>query len=91
MSAKKGTSMASRRKGREYTKWDYEKDKFKAVSKTLGKVLLSAPKTLTGGLAGGVKQLNKAADEHRTKYPKVGSRKRKNDPFKNVVDNKQFN
>ena len=74
--AKKGGSMASRKKGREYTKLDFEKDKFKSVAKTMGKILLSPAKTLTGGLTGGVKQIVKAADEHRTEFPKVGSRKK---------------
>ena len=74
--AKKTSSMASRKKGREYTKLDYEKDKFKSVAKTVGKILLSPAKTFTGGLTGGVKQIVKAADEHRTEFPKVGSRKK---------------
>jgi len=74
--AKKTGSMASRKKGREYTKLDYEKDKFKSVAKTVGKILLSPAKTFTGGLAGGMKQIVKAADEHRTEFPKVGSRKK---------------
>ena len=74
--AVKGRSMASRKKGREYTKLDYEKDKFKSVAKTMGQLLLTVPKTLTEGLAGGVKQVNKAAKEVQTEFPKVGSRKR---------------
>ena len=66
--AKKSGSMASRRKGREYTKFD----EFKEVAKRTGQVLKMPYDISTKGLATTFKNLQKTID---TPIPKVGSRK----------------
>jgi len=74
--AKKTGSMASRKKGREYTKLDYEKDKFKEVAKRVGKVAKTPYNLVTKGMSGALKEFNKLIDTPVPKYPKVGSRKK---------------
>jgi len=77
--AKKTGSMASRKKNREYTKLDYEKDKFKEVAKRVGKVAKTPYNLVTKGMAGAFKEFSELVDTPMPKFPKVGSRK------KNVV------
>jgi hypothetical protein len=68
--------MASRRKGREYTKFD----EFKEVAKRTGQTLKIPYDMATKGVVKTLKNLQKTID---TPIPKVGSRKRTGQEVKN--------